>query len=529
MTAPDGARAGTLDTLAKAEPESPTRLRLWRTLIAVATWGALNVVLLSYLSASGRSSAPTWHERCAIVLVSLLAVLFLGFWTRRFASDTYRHTGRLCLLAILIPATMFAVAFFLPFSETRTQSLTILFWSASALVLAVLVSPNVALAATITEGLLIGLASAADLTLILPGIFSCFAAIVAADHLWPPSRLARAIGLLAAANAVIALIFSSFSNLTIQEIFRESVIAFTFGVLAPPLALGLVFLLQRPFDITNHVLLLELSNPNEPLLHRLQHEAPGTYYSSVIVANLAEAAAESIGANALLARVGALYHDIGKLRHPELFSENQFLLGAQNIHATLSPSLSTLVILAHVRDGVELGRRYGLPQSIRDIIEEHHGTTMVSFFYHQARMRQPGPPPPEKRYRYEGRCPRTKESAIVMLADALQAAAKSLPDPSLERLESLVQEIVLERQQDGQLKYSALTFNELTRISQSFLHSLQGLHLHTRVQYPAAMRIVPEDAEETNASTDESSHPQPPEPADSPRRYPAHRSGGHAS
>jgi cyclic-di-AMP phosphodiesterase PgpH len=488
------------------------RAHTWRLTVGVASWLVLSLILLAYASPAPRSSAsPPWQHPLGLVLLALLAVVFLGMLARKRAVETYQHGRRLALLGILVCVTTLGLCFAVNLDAARMPNLAIFLLPASTLVIAVLLSGQLAFAAAVIEVIITGFALGGAPAILLPGIASCMAALVCAEHIWPPSRLAKASTMLGFANLVIAIVADLALRLPTGRILGDAGVAFAFGICAPLLALGAIFLLQRPFDVTSHVLLLELSNPKEPLLHRLQTEAPGTYYSSVIVANLAEAAAEAIGADPLLARVGALYHDIGKLRHPDLFSENQFLLGAQNVHTELSPTLSTFVILAHVRDGLSLARRYGLPPAIRDIIEEHHGSTMVSFFYHQARMKQNGTPLSEANYRYRGHRPRTKESAIIMMADALQAAAKSLPDPSLERLESLVQEIVSDRHQDGQLQDCELTFRELTRISQSFLRSLQGLHLHTRVEYPSAMRIVPEDADSNNELSnqeDQSGGPQ---------------------
>jgi len=367
--------------------------------------------------------------------------------------------------------------------------------------------------------MLVGLTGGGSLALALPALGSSLAALLSAGHIWPPSRLIRASAQLAVANFFLSAAAGILADIPGAELLREAGMAFGYGACAPLLALGAIFLLEKPFDITSHVRLLELSNPREPLLQRLQAEAPGTYYSSVIVANLAEAAAQTIGADTLLARVGAIYHDIGKLRRPGLFVENQFLLGTEDAHSRLSPYLSALVIIAHVRDGVELARRHGLPRPLQEIIEEHHGTSLVSYFYHQARARQPSPPPQEGHYRYEGHRPRSKESAIVMLADALQAAAKSLADPNPERMESLVEGIIAERLQDGQLQECELTFHDLSEIKESFIRGLRGLHLHTRVEYPSLMRVLGEDA---------SPDKELPEETDKPGRPQTHRPGRHA-
>jgi putative nucleotidyltransferase with HDIG domain len=464
------------------------RLRIWRLLLGMLFWGMLSYITISQRTVELPVGAATTSlsQAISIILLALLGTAFLAITARQFSPDTYHHPIRLALLGLIICLSVLAYNIFL----VPLPNLTMLFLPAAALVIAVLLSPHLAFAAIVVQGLLVGVAREGAFMAIFPGMAACMAALVCAKHIWPPSQLIHASGQLGLANALIAAAVSLLNAHPFPQVCREAALAFAYGACAPLLALGAIFLLQKPFDITSHVRLLELSNPREPLLNRLQAEAPGSYYSSVIVANLAEAAAQAAGADPLVCRVGALYHDIGKLTHPELFVENQYQTGIKDAHSDLSPSLSALVILAHVRDGVELARRYGLPKSIRDIIEEHHGTTLVRYFYHQARACQNGPPPPEGQYRYEGRPPATKESAIVMLSDALQAAAKALPDPSLERLEALVHEIVYERLEDSQLQDCELTFRDLTRISQSFLQSLRGLHLHTRIEYPAMTKVL---------------------------------------
>ncbi|NIM05203.1 MAG: HDIG domain-containing protein [Armatimonadetes bacterium] len=449
-----------------------------------------HLAMLRALGLTSPWAAGGWSKSASLVLLVLLGVAFLGISARQFAPTTYQNIGHLVLLGLVICVTIFAFNLFL----LPLPNLSMFFLPASTLIIAVLLSPHLAFAAAVVQSLLVGLAAGGSLTLTLPTLGSCMVALAAANHIWPPSRLVRASAQLAIANFFLSAAAGVLADVSWGELARNAGMAFGYGACAPLLALGAIFLLQRPFDITSHVRLLELSNPKEPLLQRLQAEAPGTYYSSMIVANLAEAAAQSIGADSLLVRVGAVHHDIGKLRRPGLFVENQFLLGTENAHARLSPYLSALVILAHVRDGVELARRYGLPRVIQDIIEEHHGTTLVSYFYHQARSRQSGPAPQEGQYRYEGRRPRSKESAIIMLADAVQAAAKSLSHPNSEKMESLVEAIVNERQRDGQLQDSELTFRDLSMLKESFTRSLQGLHLHTRMEYPSFMRILGEDA-----------------------------------
>ncbi|MEM8600057.1 MAG: HDIG domain-containing metalloprotein [Bacteroidota bacterium] len=248
----------------------------------------------------------------------------------------------------------------------------------------------------------------------------------------------------------------------------------------------LLWVFERTFNVTTDLTLLELSDTNRKLLKELSLRAPGTFNHSLQVANLAEAAADAVGANALRARVGALYHDIGKMLRPEYYIENQ--QPGENPHDSLTPYMSALIIASHVKDGAELARdrEYGaLPDTVRDFIPTHHGTTMMEYFYNRAlEQRDEGDPEVEKAdFRYPGPRPQTTEQGIVMLADSVEAASRSLKKPTPKRLESLIDGIMRARTEDGQLADTELTFADLTKIKETFLSILSGVY-HFRVKYP---------------------------------------------
>jgi putative nucleotidyltransferase with HDIG domain len=247
------------------------------------------------------------------------------------------------------------------------------------------------------------------------------------------------------------------------------------------LSMGLLPFFEGMFGIMTPVKLIELSNPNQPLLKRLLTDAPGTYHHSVIVGNLAEAAAEAVGGNSLLARVGAYYHDVGKIKRPYFFIENQ--MGQENPHDKTSPTLSSLIITSHVRDGVELAREYGLPERIIQFVREHHGTTLVGYFYTRATEGQTSETVLEEDFRYEGPRPASKETAIVMLADSIEAAVRSLTKPTPARIEAMVKKIMGDRLNDHQLDRCDLTLRDLDTVAGIFASVLSGL-FHPRVEYP---------------------------------------------
>jgi hypothetical protein len=256
--------------------------------------------------------------------------------------------------------------------------------------------------------------------------------------------------------------------------------AFFSGILASILTIGILPFLEAAFGILSHMKLIELSNPNQPLLRKILLEAPGTYHHSVMVANLAEAAAEAVGANGLLARVGAYYHDIGKTKRPHFFIENQ--LNMENPHDKIAPQLSATIITAHTRDGAQLLKKHKFPQAICDIAQQHHGTTLLKYFYAKAKEQSEGPVN-ESDFRYDGPKAQFKESAIVGIADSVEAAVRSLSKPSPERIENIVRQIIKDRLEDGQFNECDLTLKELDTIAKVICETLKGM-FHSRIEYP---------------------------------------------
>lgn len=260
----------------------------------------------------------------------------------------------------------------------------------------------------------------------------------------------------------------------------NSLTALIGGLITSILAIGILPILEQMFDIITPLKLLELSNPNQPLLKKMLFEAPGTYHHSILVANLSEAAADTIGANPLMSRVGAYYHDIGKIKRPYFFKENQ--IGDDNPHDKITPKLSTMIITSHVKDGVELCRKNKLPGKICDIIEQHHGTTLAKYFFVIA-QNEGNEEALEKDFRYAGPKPESKEAAVVMLADSVEAAVRSISKPTLENIEKTVDKIISDKISDGQMDNTELTLRDFTLIKQSFIKILTGMY-HSRIEYP---------------------------------------------
>ncbi len=269
-------------------------------------------------------------------------------------------------------------------------------------------------------------------------------------------------------------------------IFRDLLMIFINGILSGVLALGTLPILESTFGIITPYGLAELADHNQPLLKRLQFEAPGTYHHSLMVSNLAEAAAEAIGANPILARVGSFYHDIGKLKRPLFFVENQSYFGIENPHTKLNPRLSKMVITAHPKDGVELAKEYHLPSIIHSFILQHHGEGLASYFYNQAIAEEGIENVKEEQFRYTGPKPNMKETAILMIADAVESAVRSLKTPSNEEIEEIIDKIIKERLNDGQFSDCPLTLKDLKVIATTFNRILRGMQ-HNRIKYHQAI------------------------------------------
>lgn len=410
-----------------------------------------------------------------ILLLAGLGLVYIF----QFHPGLLREEGSLYLLLILL---LMVAGLIKVLSLTDIPSLPYLApVSFAAMLTAILVKREIALMLTAIISLLGGIIVEYNLALTIFYFVSGVIAVLSLFNFQRQRDLVRSGWILVVANLVtvsaLNLLFrSSFS-------FDSVILAATNGFLSSVLAIGSLPFLEHIFKITTSIRLLELANPSNPLLRRLQIEAPGTYHHSIMVGNLAEAAAEGIGADTLWVRVGSYYHDIGKIKRPYFFVENQFSL--ENPHEKLNPSLSTLIITYHVKDGVEIAREHGLPDKLIDIIEQHHGTDLVRYFYQRATENLQGERDIliEDDFRYEGPKPQTKEAALVMLADSVEAAVKALNKPTPAKIEGMIQKIIRERLDDGQFDECNLTLKDLNSIKNSFIKILGGM-FHSRIEYP---------------------------------------------
>jgi putative nucleotidyltransferase with HDIG domain len=275
--------------------------------------------------------------------------------------------------------------------------------------------------------------------------------------------------------------------LTDFSLLRESLRGAAWCLAAGYLVAGSLPFIEQTFGMVTDISLLELSDVSHPLLQELVRRAPGTYNHSIGVATISETAADAIGANGLLCRVGAYFHDIGKMMKPQYFVENM-TAGQDSRHEHLNPAMSTLVIIGHVKDGVDLAHRQGLPRPLIDFIEQHHGTTLVEYFFHAATRQAESDPEHHSRveessFRYPGPKPQTREAAVLMIADAVEGASRTLTEPTPKRIETLVHDIAMKRLLDGQFDECSLTLRELAIVEDSLTKSLIGIY-HGRIKYP---------------------------------------------
>ncbi|ABG83129.1 HDIG domain-containing protein [Clostridium perfringens] len=283
-------------------------------------------------------------------------------------------------------------------------------------------------------------------------------------------------------SSILTFSVGTLTTNNFMEILADSTFAAAGAILSGILTIGVLPFFESTFDIVTNAKLLELSNPNNPLLKKLLMEAPGTYHHSILVANLAELAAEQVGGNPLLARIGAYYHDVGKTKRPYFFRENQF--GKKNPHDRLKPEVSSKIIISHVKDGSELAKEYNLPKTIHDFIVTHHGETLVKYFYLTVKNNSENPEEvKEEDFKYPGPKPMSKEQGIVMLADSTEAAVRSINEPTEEKIEKMVNNIIDDKLASGQLDNCDLTLRDISKIKKCFLKALNGIH-HERIEYP---------------------------------------------
>jgi putative nucleotidyltransferase with HDIG domain len=435
------------------------------------------------------NSSNTWKSASGIALIVLIGISTIWIYLLQYRRDILLLFNRV----VLIGLTMFLVlaigrgVISLDLGGTEFNSLSGMLipvaWATMSI--AILIGVDVALLVAVVLAIFVAilvdptLSTSFGLQTGIVALFGGFVGVYSVSHLSQRSDLARAGLFVSAVNVLMVSAIALTTGMRLSVWLVGLTLATVNGVASSFLTVGALHWFESGFRITSSVRLLELSNPNRPLLKRLLMEAPGTYHHSILVGNLAESAAEAVNADATLVRVGSMYHDIGKLKRPYFFIENQFT--QDNPHDKIAPTLSSLIITSHVKDGLELAKENKLPQQIQDIISQHHGDGLVNFFYHKAL--EENDEVPEESFHYEGPKPQTKEAALVALADNVEAAVRSMKQPTLGRVEGLVRKIVKDKLNDGQLDQCDLTFQDLDRIAMAFVRVLSGI-FHSRVEYP---------------------------------------------
>ncbi|RKX27704.1 MAG: hypothetical protein DRP45_00345 [Candidatus Zixiibacteriota bacterium] len=414
----------------------------------------------------------------ARVLLTLAMFTALLLFLYFFRPDVYRSNQKLLALFLIFGIQMFLLylAEFLGLKSIYIYPIVVL-----SIMTTVLYDAEVGILSTVILALLLGIMHRFSFSLVfltvVVGVVGCFTS----QQLSKRSHFYRVMFSAVLAYLLYILVIENLKLSTSSEILTEMVHGLFAGVFSVLLTLGLLPIFESLFGITTDITLLELSDLNHPLLKRLSIEAPGTYHHSISVGNLCEAAAEAIGANALLARVGAYYHDIGKIEIPEYFVENQFSVKSK--HESLTPAMSSMVLSSHVKKGRQLGEEADIPDAVLNFIEEHHGTMAITYFYHKAKEQEGGEVDINK-YRYAGPKPQVRETGIAMLADAVEAASRTLEDPKPARIDRLIQKIINDRFQSGELDECPLTLRDLARIKEAFSQVLMAA-FHHRVKYPA--------------------------------------------
>lgn len=409
------------------------------------------------------------------LLLSLLIIyLFL------FRKKIFFDNQKLLLITIILVFVCF-VTFLINQISVNVPLQFLIFIPAATMLLTIIFDSRVGFYTTVIISLITGALRGNDYTFAAMNIFAGALAVYSVRDIKNRSQIFRSflfilLGYLVAVFAFGLERFASFESLMIETAFAS-----TNALISPVLTYGLLIFFEKFFSITTDLTLLELSNFDRPLLKELARKAPGTFNHSMTMGTLAETAAEKIGANPLLARVGAYYHDVGKIITPQNFVENQ--LNNQNVHENLTPEESIELISRHVKEGIELAREYDVPQEIVDFIPMHHGTMVISFFYEKAKKLYGEEKVNIDDYRYPGPKPNTKETAIIMLADGCESAVRSIENPDPVKVENVIDKIIKGRIDDGQLSNSPITFSDIDKIKEAFISILLGQH-HRRIRYP---------------------------------------------
>jgi len=415
----------------------------------------------------------------SLSIIAGIAILIMYCYL--FDKKLWANNSSLFLIALIILLSIIVAA------GANSISVYLILLPASSMIISIMIEPKISIITNIVSAVFISMITGLNVIVLVAMLIAGIAGSMMVHKTHHRSTIILA-GLVASLISVMIIVsFGLVNNSEMKDILSNAAFGLIGGVLSAILTIGTLPFLEATFDIITPIKLLELSNPNQPLLRRLLIEASGTYYHSILVGNLSEAAAEEIGANSLLCRIGSYYHDVGKLKRPYFFKENQ--ITKDNPHDKITPNLSTLIITSHVKDGIDLAMKNKLPSSVINIIREHHGNTLVAFFYHKALNSETADIVTEDKFRYNFPKPQTKEAAIVMLADSVEAYIRSLSEPTQHQVEMGVKKIIKDKLHDEQLDESDLTLKDLDKIAKAFVKVLAGI-FHDRIEYPENIKDI---------------------------------------
>lgn len=431
---------------------------------------------LGYLSESGFNALPYSGLVVAVLSIHLIIVFYL----MRFYKVIYEDTKKIALIFLLMNLAL-ALARVMVIISPFIVPYTFL-----PMLLTILVKKRVGQSLALYSAVFLSIVTGFNVQVLLLLMLTSILSVIFINKVEERNDILKSSFYISVVTFVVSLSLGFLLSNSVTDSIRNSLFAASGVILSGILVIGFLPLIENTFNVVTEIKLLELANPNHPLLKRLQMEAPGTYHHSIMVGNLAEAAAEELHANSILLRVAAYYHDIGKLSRPQFFKENQ--IGSKNPHDEISPNLSTLIIINHVKIGLEMAEKAKLPQEIKDLIAQHHGTTLVKYFYLTMKNNAEDPDSvKEEDYRYPGPKPKTREAGIMMLADSVEAAVRSISDPTQGKVEAMVYKIFKDKLEDGQLDDCDITFSDVSKIRKNFLKTFGSIY-HERIEYPEDKR-----------------------------------------
>ncbi|MCL5959354.1 MAG: HDIG domain-containing protein [Chloroflexi bacterium] len=472
------------EATAKAKKEArdavqPVRIGVEKGEIILRDGDVVKETDVEKLDAAGlRNPTIQWNDIMATALLVVMLVLSLTYYLYFFEPQILGNVRRLALVGLILVVTVLAAKLTIPGREMYAYLFPM---AAASMLVSTLLSPQLAVVVGTVLAVLIGFIANFSLEMTTLFLVSGLVGLIGARRIERMNAFFMTGVAVAVANFAVILGFQFYAqDPDASRLATLGFISIVNGGLSAALTFGTFSLLGHIFGITTSLGLMELAHPTHPLFHRLLTQAPGTYHHSMVVANLAERAAQQIGADGMLCRVSAYYHDIGKVIRPYLFIENQ---QGQNVHDQLDPKSSAQLIASHIADGLELARQHGLPSKVKDIIQQHHGTHLVKYFYLQALQSAGFELVDQEEFRYQGPRPQTREAGIMMLADSVEASVRASKDTSSERIAELVQQVISERVADGQLDECDLTLRDLSEVRNTFVAVLQGI-FHPRLEYP---------------------------------------------